>query len=216
MTEREEFPERRGSDHVRNAIEAGVASVPWVGGAGAELLNFYLPASLERRRDRWFMLLDERLAGVEDRVLNDEAFQTIVLAATRAAFGTHLEEKLRLLADAVRSSADMISRGDDDFMAMRLLEWVDALEPLHFKILGAIRDDQGWGGQVPWQDVLDRVPVEDDAWYEALEDLTARRLVGTTGYNADLPTSEYKAELIWVMRRGAQLAQFVQLMVDDQ
>lgn len=216
MTGREPFPERRGKDHLRNAIEAAVTSVPVVGGAGAELLNFYLPAAMEQRRERWFKMLDVRLAGVEDQVLNDEAFQTIVLRATKAAFGTHLEEKLRLLADAVRSAADVVGRGDDDFMAMRLLEWVDELEPLHFRILGAIRDDHGWGGQVQWREVLDRVPVEDDAWYEALEDLTSRRLVGTTGYNPEVPVAEYKAELVWVMKSGAQLVQFVQLMIHDE
>jgi hypothetical protein len=216
MIGREAFPERRGKDHLRNAIEAGVASVPVLGGAGAELLNFYLPAAMEQRRERWFKMLDERLAEVEDQVLDDEAFQTIVLRATKAAFGTHLDEKLRLLANAVRSAADIVGRGDDDFMATRLLGWVDELEPLHFRILGAIRNDHGWGGQVQWRDVLDRIPVEDDVWYEALEDLTSRRLVGTTGYNADRPVAEYKADLVWVMKRGAQLVQFVHLMVDDE
>lgn len=130
MTGREAFPERQGKDHVRNLIEAAVASVPVVGGAGTELLNFYLPAAMEQRRDRWFRMLDERLADVEDQVLNEAAFQTIVIAATKAAFSTHLEAKLRLLADAVRSSADIVGRGDDDFMATRLLTWVD--DSTHF------------------------------------------------------------------------------------
>ena len=49
MIGREAFPERRGKDHLGNAIEAAVASVPVVGGAGAELLNFYLPAAMEQR-----------------------------------------------------------------------------------------------------------------------------------------------------------------------
>ena len=215
MTQHEPFPERRGSDHVRNAFVAAAALVPWVGGAGAELLNFYLPAALEQRRERWFKLLDERLTGVEERVLHHEAFQTIVLEATKAAFGTHLEEKLRLLAAAVRSSADAIDRGDDDFMVKRLLRWVDELEPIHFQMLGAIRDDRGWGGQVQWRDVVDRVSVEDDVWYQALVDLTARRLVATTGYNADQPVAEYHAELLWGTKLGAELVQFVQLMADD-
>lgn len=215
MTGGEPFPERQGKDHARNAIQAIVASVPMVGGAGAELLNFYLPASMERRRERWFRLLDERVADVEERVLDDEAFQTIVLEATKAALGTHLEEKLRLLAEAVRSSADVVGRGDDDFMAMRLLRWVDELEPIHFEILGAIRDDREWGVQVSWRDVFDRVSIEDDVWYQALADLTSRRMVNTTAYNADLPVAEFQTELIWGMRLGCELLQFVQLMDDD-
>src|SRR5690554_2494646 len=113
MTEREPFPQPTARDHVRNAIEAGVASVPLIGGAGVELLAFYLPASLEKRRNLWCLLLDERLADVESRVLKDETFQTIVLKATKAALGTHLEEKLRLLAEAVGSSADMVARDED-------------------------------------------------------------------------------------------------------
>jgi hypothetical protein len=69
---------------------------------------------------------------------------------------------------------------------------------------------------VQWQAVLERVPVDDDVWYEALADLTSRRLVGTTGYNADVPVDEYKGELVWVLKRGVQLVQFVQLIVDDE
>jgi len=215
MSRSEPFPERQGRDHVRDAVVAAVASVPGVGGPGAALLNFYLPAALERRRDRWFRLLNERLASVEDRVMNDEAFQTIVLEATKAAFGTHLEEKMRLLAEAVQSSAEIVDRGDDVFMARRLLKWIDELEPIHFEILAAIRDDTGWGGQVSWKDVLDRVSAEDEVWYQALEDLTSRRLVGTTGYNPDLPVSEYVGSLIWVMSLGAELVEFVHAMAGD-
>ncbi len=106
-----------------------------VGGVGAELLNFYLPSALERRRDRWFEVLEQRLADVEGRVLDDDAFATIVLEATKAALGTHLEDKLQLLAAAVRSSADVVDRGDDEFMARRLLRWVDELDPIHFEVL---------------------------------------------------------------------------------
>ena len=215
MSSREPFPERRAQDHVRNAVEAVVASVPLVGGAGAELLNFYLPAALEQRRERWFQMLDERLAGVEDQVLNDESFQTVVLAATKAALGTHLEEKLRLLATAVRSSAGALDRGDSAFMAMRFLRWVEELEPTHFRILGAIRDNGRLGGHVQWRVVLDRVPVDDEVWYQALGDLSSRRLVGSTDYNPDRPVAEYHGELMWATELGAELVRFVQLMSDE-
>ena len=214
MPDREPFPERTARGHVRAFLEAGVASVPWVGGAGAQLLDVYLPSALEKRRDEWFRLLDERLADVEARVLADESFQTIVLEATKAALGTHLDEKLRLLAASVLSSAEMVDRGADHYTVKRLLRWVEELEPVHFRILGAIRDDDGWGGQVSWQDVLARVPIDDDVWYHALEDLTSRRVVGTTGYNPDVRVEEYLGELIWVMPPGAELVEFTRLMVD--
>lgn len=215
MGPREPFPERQGKDHVRALVGAGLASVPWIGGAGAELLNSYLPAAVEKRRERWFKLLDKRLADVEELLFNDEAFQTLVLQATRAAFGTHLEEKMVLLAEALRSAADTVRRGEDEFVASRLLRWVDELEPLHFHILGAIRGEFGWGSQVSWGDVLDQLSVEDDAWYEALDDLESRRLVETTGHNPELPTATNRLELIWVKPRGAMLVRFVGLMADD-
>ena len=123
MSGSESFPQRQRSDHLRALAEAGVASVPWVGGAGVQLMNVYLPSALERRRDQFFVLLDERLADVEEQILDDEVFQTIVLQATKAALGTHLEEKMRLLAAAVRSSADIVGRGGDTFMAMRGCCW---------------------------------------------------------------------------------------------
>ncbi len=226
MKEREPFPQPTTRDRARNAIEAIVASAPVVGGAGVQLLTFYLPASLEKRRDLWCLLLDERLADVENRVLNDETFQSIVLKATKAAFGTHLEEKLQLLAEAVGSSADMVARDEDTFMAQRLLQWVDELEPVHFQVLGATVNPDGSRANVPWQTVLDRVPIEDDTWYQVLEDLISRRLVGSTGYNPEVPLAERRRrgpddeslrpdELLQLMRLGWDLLAFVRAMADE-
>lgn len=206
-------------DHLRNIGEAAIVSAPgasWLAGAGAELLATYLPSALEKRRECWFNLLNERLADVERRVLADEAFQTTVLQATKAALGTHFDEKLELLAQAVRSSADTVATGGDGFMDKRLLQWVDELDPLHFQILGAIYDHREWGGNVPWADVLSRVQIaEDDVWYEAVDDLTSRRLAGASGYNPNVPLSEMATELIWVERRGVQLVTFVRMMTDE-
>lgn len=217
MTARGSYPERQGKDHVRKLTETVVTLVaPKLGEAGVGLFNWYFPAALEQRRDAFFKLLDERLAEIEERVLNDEAFQTILIAATKAALGTHLEKKLSLLAAAVQSSADAVGRGDDEFMAMRFLRWVDELEPIHFEILGAIRDDQGrCARSVLWGDIFDRVSVEDDVWYQALEDLTSRRLMDTTAYNPNLPAADFPTEVISATNLGGQLVQFVQLMDND-
>jgi hypothetical protein len=117
-----------------------VNAVPGVGGPGAALLSFYLPSSLERRREEWARLLDERLADVESFLLDEEGFLTIVLTATKAALGTHLEEKLELLAGGVASAASL--RNEDQFMAMRHLRHVEALDPEHFRLLHVLSEEQ--------------------------------------------------------------------------
>ena len=138
--DRPTYPVPAARDHARAVVEAAVNAVPGIGGAGASLLNFYLPSSLERRREQWVRLLDERLAQVESQVLGEEGFLTIVLEASRAALGTHLEEKLELLAGGVASAASL--RSEDQFMAMRHLRHVEALDPEHFRLLHALSEAQ--------------------------------------------------------------------------
>lgn len=139
-SDRPAYPEPAARDQARAFVEAAINAVPGIGGTGATLLNFYLPSALERRRVQWLTVLDERLADLESQVLDDEGFLTIVLQATKAALGTHLEEKLELLAGGVASAASW--RSEDQFMAMRHLRHVEALDPEHFRLLHALNDHQ--------------------------------------------------------------------------
>jgi len=137
----EAWPETGSRDQMRRAAETALALVPGVGGAGTELLRWVFPSSLEKRRERWFKLLDERLAAVERGCFDNEALVTFMIEASKAALGTHLEEKLKLLANCVATEVGSADPGS--FAAMRLLGHVEALSPEHFRVLGILSDLRG-------------------------------------------------------------------------
>lgn len=211
-----EYPERQPRDHVRALADAAINAVPVVGGAGSALLAFYLPASLGRRREAWARLLDERLAEVEHVLLDDEALLTIVLEATKAALGTHLEEKLHLLAGCVVSAAT--GRTADSFLAMRYLGHVEALEPEHFRLLGFLASAQLMVPDVsfaPDYSGVEGVGVPAGAMDPCVRDLAGRGLAVSHDPNAHAgiraPGGTWA---IGITSEGRELVRFVRIMDD--
>jgi hypothetical protein len=127
-------PEPGAADWAHTVVKAAVSGVPYVGGPAAELFGMIIPASLERRRQEWFERVGERLRRLEEEGVHvdpdDEGFITIVVEATKAALGTHIEEKLEPLANCIQSAA--LPEPRDDFMAMRLLLYVEE----HHQVVG--------------------------------------------------------------------------------
>ena len=216
-----------------------VAGVPVWGGAGTELLEWILPASLEKRRARWLNLLNARLEAIEGSIRNDEAMVTFVLAATKAALGTHLEEKMDLLAACVASEADAVDH--DAFAALRLLRHVEALDPEHFIALSALAGPVGDRLLARWQhtgkpDLLvdlsgGRLALESVV--PAITDLEARHLVAAVSQKDPMTTlaergaREFVGDVFEVKTRrpggiaakitaeGRELLVFVKLMGDE-
>jgi hypothetical protein len=216
MVERLPYPQREGSDVARALAVAASASVPVIGGPASTLLAYWLPAAFENRLKAWSLHLDHRLAAVEDTVFEAPAFQTLVLAATRAAYGTHVEEKLELLARGLQSVAT--GRTTDQFMAMRHIQHVEALELEHFMVLGRLAE-----GQVRVPD-LDREPdfremavpgLESHLVAPCVRDLAARHLAVVHDPNS--AASIRAPGGVWtvtITTEGRELVEFVQLMED--
>lgn len=130
-----EYPKPSAVDYGHHVLRAALQLVPVVGGPAAEVFEMVIPTALEKRKKLWSELLDERLRRVE-RQIDDEEFATLVIQATKAALGTHLEEKIRLLAEVVAVGA---AATVDDVMAGRHLQHVEALAPAHFQVLRLLK-----------------------------------------------------------------------------
>jgi hypothetical protein len=81
-----------------------IAGVPVVGSSGTELFGAILPASLERRRAGWFLLVAERLRARDDRGIAIEDPAPALEGAHLDADSEVLEMVLRDLGD--RGPAD--------------------------------------------------------------------------------------------------------------
>lgn len=130
-----------------------VAAVPFVGGPLQTLIGAVLTPSIDKRRDQWLQEVDlllRRIQGVLgslDRLRDDDLFVTAVVEATRIALGTHLEEKIELLRNSLLNLA--LDPERDDFMAMRLLRFVEELSPEHFVYLEWACDPDAYRLRVP-------------------------------------------------------------------
>jgi hypothetical protein len=223
-----EPPEPAVADRVHALARAAVSAAPMIGGPVAELFGAIVPTSLDRRRQRWFELVARKLQRLEDRgvliddLAHDEGFITIVIEATKAALGTHIEEKLELLANCVESAA--LPEQRDDFMAMRLLLYVEELSPEHFVVLTYAADPEGWfdgkGLAKPTftmgspRHVLDaaQLDVQGAVLQIVLRDLADRGLADT------LRGGSMTAHGAWqplTTDLGRLLLKFVQLMAKD-
>jgi hypothetical protein len=128
-----------------------MTTVPLIGGTVAELFEFVIAPSLERRRDEWLRRLGaavdelrERFDGFDPKnPEGNEAFVTAVLAATPIAMKTNDEDKLEMLKNAVMNAA-IGAMGIAEHEQLTFLRLIDELTPLHLRFLTFMTDPQGW------------------------------------------------------------------------
>jgi hypothetical protein len=148
--ELERYPGPSLRDHARTGFDAAIVSIPGIGGSLQVLIEAVLTPSLTKRRDRWLRKLEELMKELQAKVdgfepaklAGDEAFVTAVVDASRIAMGTHLEEKLNLLKNALARMA--VSEVRDDFLDLQLFRFVDELSPEHFVVLQYLDNPGAW------------------------------------------------------------------------
>lgn len=207
-------------------MKAGISGAPVIGGPAAELFELVVPSSLDRRRQEWFDRVAAKLRELEERdvdlsaLAEDEGFITVLIEASKAALGTHLDEKLDLLANCVASAALPAER--DDFMAMRLLQYVEELTPEHFVVLTYLADPESWydtrsldrptGVMGPRRGHLDRANtgVGRDELDIVLEDLERLGLANSSGLSGMVSESAQLDAL--ATERGRLLLAWIQVI----
>jgi len=105
-----EFPQKEEKDHWYWMIKQVIDIVPY-GNILSEILSEYLPSSFERRKEKWFKEVANRLDEliVKDNTLvnnlkNNEEFISLLLETTQKALRTHLDEQMNLYACILKNS----------------------------------------------------------------------------------------------------------------
>jgi hypothetical protein len=140
-----------GGDVGHTIAKAGLASIPVVGGAAAEIFSAIIVPPLSKRRDKWIISIAEGLKELEDEVKGfkaeelskNDTFITTVTHATQAAIRNHQAEKLEALRNAVLNSALPNPISED--IQLIFLNFIDTLTPCHLRVLKFFENPRAWG-----------------------------------------------------------------------
>jgi hypothetical protein len=140
------FPESRALDVTNTTLQAGVGSLPIIGGAAAPILGALVSAPLERRRTAWFNRIgdgldeiEKRFEGFDPRSLSDnEEFVSAVYSTTEAAMRASTEGKRARLANVVLNIA--AGRSISDALRDRFINLVQIFSEEHVLLLRIARD----------------------------------------------------------------------------
>lgn len=142
------YPAKGGANRIQGAVGVGLNLVPIFGGALAQLLELVVRPSFDRRQQAWADALGATVADLEAHQVTpamlseDEEWISAVARATRAAIGTHVEEKLAMLKHLLTKMALDPSR--DSLVVSRFIQFVDELEIEHFLVLKYLADPAAW------------------------------------------------------------------------
>jgi hypothetical protein len=138
-------------------MAAAEAVIPVFGGAFANFLCSYFPATLKRREDAWLKELHRAFNDLQrhavriDDLSSNEEFYDLVCEATQVALRTRLEEKRAALRNAVVNAA--LPSSPSQVKQHMFLRLVADLTELHWLMLHLLADPAGWfrtrGKQLP-------------------------------------------------------------------
>jgi hypothetical protein len=137
-------------DRGRDATDAAIAAVPFVGGSLQILFDDVLQPSLEKRRQAWFRKLGEVVDELSRRfddfnpahLDGNENFVSAVMQASRIAMTTHRDDKLAILKDCLINL--VVPGAPSDLTVSRFLRFVDLFEPEHFLVLRYATSPEQW------------------------------------------------------------------------
>lgn len=133
-----------GYEVARTTIDAATSLIPGGSYAAGKIVERFVAAPLQKRRDEWFERvgsglreLEERLEGFDPSKLdNNNDFVSAVFEATQAAMKTAKEEKL----EALRSGVLNIAAGLQLSEVLRgsFFSYIDRFLPAHIRVLRLI------------------------------------------------------------------------------
>jgi hypothetical protein len=144
------LPSERGGEIIEAVARGAVSSIPFIGGAVAELLGLVIQPAVEHRREEWFQQLGRafeelrrRLDGFDPAELaKNEVFVTAVITTSNAALRTHEAEKLEALRNAVVNSG--LPMAPQEHVQLMFIRMVDELTAFHLRLLAYCRDPEAW------------------------------------------------------------------------
>lgn len=206
---RQPLPRPNFEDVQHAGGKALVAMIPFVGGAGSELIGL-LTSPVAERRDAWLEDLQRRLQELEGRVAgfrfddltHNEQFVSATLQATQAALRTHQAEKLDALRNAVLNIATGNAPSDDKQLVF--LNLIDRFTPSHLQILAYLQD----------RAALSKPTMETDLSNQVMLDLNAAGLLqdgrAFTARNRDYPDLLMAPGGNWTVNSvGTQFLEFI-------
>jgi len=140
----ERYPQPTEADMIQGGAHAALAAIPVIGGTVSEVLSMVLAPSVSRRRDEWFRELADGLDELEAKVvgfkveslIGNEVFVSGVIQATRAAAGTHQQEKREYLRNILLKIA--IGKGPSEELQHVFISAIDAFTASHVKVLDVL------------------------------------------------------------------------------
>jgi len=171
-----DYPHVPTTQEILEKVAEGAAGlVPVVGGPLALVVQSALQVGHARRTAEWFRDLTETVTRLEERtgrsvadLAGDDVFMDAVIAATRAAQGTHDREKLAALRAGVEHCLGPQAPSIDE--QARFFRLVDQFTPAHLRLLALLDDPAGFyarsGIQREVRGVATRMRLIEDAGQE--------------------------------------------------
>jgi len=147
------LPKKTIGDRLHAASRDALSRVPGVGGTLVTVFEELVQSPIDKRRDKWLNDLHEGHRALETRVeslerlVQDEAFLSVFLRASRQALETHERAKLEALRNAVLNSAFSAAEEEQE-MRQLYLSRLDQLRPAHLRVLGFLADPGGHASEV--------------------------------------------------------------------
>lgn len=137
----EKYPvETPATDLVVGSTKAVISMIPIAGSPLIEILNMIVTPSLQKRRDKWFEELGEKLTKLEssgylslEDLQENDIFIDISMKTTELALKTSQSEKLEALRNALLNSANTDSF--DISLQQIFLSYIDTFTVWHIKLL---------------------------------------------------------------------------------
>ena len=137
------------ADHVHNVVTAGLNAVPFVGGSLASLIDDYIPKRKEERLREFLRDLAEDVQQIQDRLdesskdhVRTDEFAYLIEKSFRGAMESYQKEKIEAYRAILVNS--LLPNAPDEDRKLFFVSLVDALTPLHFRIMRILRDPEGY------------------------------------------------------------------------
>ena len=135
----------KASEHILNALKAGLSTAPFMGGI-ASLIEDYIPTSKKKRLEEFATRVAEDLTAlqtqVQDGALRNDNFAHVFEACFRGAAENYQEEKLDSFRGILVNSAIglQVEESEKDYY----MTLVNSLSVLHLQILQFMANPMGY------------------------------------------------------------------------